>query len=73
VVVPACNPTSNGGVFFFLKILLLPLTDFFLKSPFIVYFLYLHFKCYSFSQSSSPWGNPLFHPPSSCFYEGVAN
>jgi hypothetical protein len=32
-------------------------------------FFYLDFKCYPLSQFLS--GNPLYHPPSPCFYEGV--
>jgi hypothetical protein len=35
----------------------------------ILYFIYLHFKCYSLS--SFPHWNPLSHPPSPCFYEGA--
>jgi hypothetical protein len=37
------------------------------------YFLYLHFKCYSLAWSLplKPLRNPLSHPPSSYFYEGV--
>jgi hypothetical protein len=37
---------------------------------FIGYFLYLHFKCYPLSWFPSSI-NPLSHPPSTGFFEGV--
>jgi hypothetical protein len=36
---------------------------------FIGHYTYLHFKCYPFP--SLPSGNPLYHPPFPCFYEGA--
>jgi hypothetical protein len=38
---------------------------------FIRYLLYLNFKCYLLFQFPPTPGNPLSHPPSTCFYEGV--
>ena len=38
-------------------------------SPFLLVFIYLHFKCYSPSQF--PFHKPSMPSPSPCFYEGV--